>query len=62
MSVNIERECVSCGSKVGQSVVFTEDEGKIIIEVWRPNCPNCEALLKKPTIGEIRRVLAVLNE
>lgn len=62
MSVDVYRECVSCGSKVEQSVVFTEDEDRIIIDIWRSNCPNCKGLLKKPTIGEIRRVMANLNE
>ena len=55
LSVELDRECKNCGVKLKQHVSFSEENGRITIEVWRHKCPFCNALIKKPTAEEIRR-------
>lgn len=62
MSVYIERVCSKCGMTVKQSVSYHEEDGRIVMDLWRSNCPICKGFLKKPTVGEIRRAIILESE
>jgi len=57
LSVELDKECNNCGTKLKQHVSFNEENGRITIKVYRYKCPFCDALLKKPTVEEIRRAI-----
>lgn len=55
MSVELDRKCENCGMKLKQHVSFSKDNERITIKVYRYKCPFCNALIKKPTVDEIRK-------
>ncbi len=59
MSVEINRKCDNCGMEFKQHVSFSGEGEEITVKVYRYKCPFCNALIKKPTPGEIMTAIAL---
>jgi hypothetical protein len=59
LSVEINRKCNNCGMEFKQHVSFSGEGEKITVKVYRYKCPFCNALIKKPTPGEIMTAIAL---
>jgi hypothetical protein len=49
----------TCGMEFKQHVSFSGEGEKITVKVYRYTCPFCNALIKKPTPGEIMTAIAL---
>jgi len=58
---HLDRKCKNCEMKFKQYVSFSKEAEKITIKVYRYKCPFCDALVRKPTLEEIRKAL-ILKE
>jgi len=59
--IHLDRECRKCGVNFKQLVSFVEEKDRITVKVYRYKCPFCDAIVRKPTPEEIRKV-AILEE
>ncbi|PVX23725.1 MAG: hypothetical protein CW716_11495 [Candidatus Bathyarchaeum sp.] len=59
MSVEIDRKCDNCRMEFKQHVSFSGEGEEITVKVYRYKCPFCNALIKKPTPGEIMTAIAL---